>query len=101
MVNLAIYFGSFFLTVRHLPSLASHAQESTLSRGTSHPFLKTAAQLLIFSFVQTLYALETHIGVFMEIFMHESARRIEVQNVLCKVNALMDWSMVLPLLKAV
>ena len=33
--------------------------------------------------------------------MHESARRIEVQNVLCKVNALMDWSMVLPLLKAV
>ena len=65
------------MTVRHLPSLASHAQESTLSRGTSHPFLKTAAQLLIFSFVQTLYALETHIGVFMEvfmeIFMHESA----------------------------
>ena len=89
------------MTVRHLPSLASHAQESTLSRGTSHPFLKTAAQLLIFSFVQTLYALETHIGVFMEIFMHESARRIEVQNVLCKVNALMGWSLVLPLLKAV
>ena len=29
------------------------------------------------------------------------ARWIEVQNVLCKVNALMDWSMVLPLLKAV
>ena len=101
MVNLAIYFGSFCFTVRHLPSLASHAQESTLSRGTSHPFLKTAAQLLIFSFVQTLYALETHIGVFMEIFMHESARRIEVQNVLCKVNALMDWSMALPLLKTV
>ena len=33
--------------------------------------------------------------------MHESARRIEVQNVLCKVNALMGWSLVLPLLKAV
>ena len=33
--------------------------------------------------------------------MHESARWIEVQNVLSKVNALMDWSMVLPLLKAV
>ncbi len=101
MVNLAIYFGSFCLTVRHLPSLASHAQESTLSRGTSHPFLKTAAQLLIFSFVQTLYALETHIGVFMEIFMRESARRIGDQNVLRKVDALMDWSLVLPLVKAV
>ena len=24
-----------------------------------------------------------------------------MQNVLCKVNALMDWSLVLPLLKAV
>ena len=33
--------------------------------------------------------------------MHESTRRIEVQNVLCKVNAPMDWSLVLPLLKAV
>ena len=29
------------------------------------------------------------------------ARRIEVQNVLCKVDVLMDWSMVLPLLKTV
>ena len=66
-----------------------------------YDIITTAAQLLIFSFVQTLYALETHIGVFMEIFMHESTRRIEVQNVLCKVNALMDWSLVLPLLKAV
>ena len=37
----------------------------------------------------------------MEIFMHESARWIEVQNVLCKVDALMDWSMALPLLKTV
>ena len=33
--------------------------------------------------------------------MHESTRRIEVQNVLRKVDALMDWSLVLPLLKAV
>jgi len=33
--------------------------------------------------------------------MHESARWIEVQNVLRKVDALMDWSMVSPLLKAV
>ena len=89
------------MTVRHLPSLASHAQESTLSRGTSHPFLKTAAQLLIFSFVQILYALEIHIGVFMEIFMHESTRRIGDQNVLRKVDALMDWSLVLPLGKTV
>ena len=50
---------------------------------------------------QILYALETHIGVFMEIFMHESARRIGDQNVLRKVDALMDWSLVLPLLKTV
>ena len=33
--------------------------------------------------------------------MHESARRIGVQNVLRKVDALMDWSLVLPLLNAV
>jgi len=32
--------------------------------------------------------------------MHESARRIGDQNVLRKVDALMDWSLVLPLLKA-
>ena len=37
----------------------------------------------------------------MDIFMHESARRIGDQNVLRKVDALMDWSLVLPLLKAV
>jgi len=101
MVNLAIYFGSFCLSVRHLLSLASHDQESTLSKGTSHPFLKTAAQLLIFSFVQILYVLEIHIGIFMEIFMHESARRIGDQNVLRKVDVLMDWSLVLSLLKTV
>ncbi len=29
------------------------------------------------------------------------ARWIEVQNVLCKVDVLLDWSMVLPLLKTV
>ena len=29
------------------------------------------------------------------------ARRIEVQNVLRKVDVLMDWSLVLPLLKTV
>jgi hypothetical protein len=69
-------------------------------RDNSHQ-QKTAAQWLIFSFVQTLYALETHIGVFMEIFMHESTPRIGDQNVLRKVDALMDWSLVLPLLKAV
>ena len=33
--------------------------------------------------------------------MHESARRIGDQNVLRKVDALMDGSLVLPLLKAV
>ena len=37
----------------------------------------------------------------MEIFIHQSARRIGGQNVLCKVDALMNWSLVLPLLKAV
>ena len=60
-----------------------------------------SAKSLIFSFVQILYAFEIQIAVFIEIFMHESARRIEVQSVLRKVNALMDWSLVLPLLKAV
>ena len=29
------------------------------------------------------------------------ARWIEVQNVLCKVDVLLDWSIVLPLLKTV
>ena len=33
--------------------------------------------------------------------MHESTRRIGDQNVLRKVDALMDWSLVLALLKAV
>ena len=60
-----------------------------------------SSQFLISSLGQILYVLEIHIGVFMEIFMHESARWIEVQNVLRKVDALMDWSMVSPLLKAV
>ena len=32
--------------------------------------------------------------------MHESARRIGDQNVLRKVDAPMDWSLVLPLLKS-
>jgi IS5 family transposase len=47
-----------------------------------------------------LYALENHIGIFMDIFIYESARRIGDQNVLRKVDALMDWSLVLPLLKS-
>ena len=64
-------------------------------------FRQISAKWLIFSFVQILYAFEIQIAVFIEIFMHESARWIEVQNVLCKVNALMGWSLVLPLLKAV
>ena len=68
-------------------------------------FRQISAKWLIFSFVQILYAFEIQIAVFIEIFieifMHESARWIEVQNVLCKVNALMDWSMALPLLKTV
>ena len=37
----------------------------------------------------------------MEIFIHQSARRIGDQNVLRKVDALMNWSLVLPLLKTV
>jgi transposase, IS5 family len=48
---------------------------------------------------QILYALENHIGVFMDIFIYESARRIGDQNALRKVDALMDWSLVLSLLK--
>ena len=60
-----------------------------------------SAQFLISSLSQILYAFQIQIAVFMEIFMHESARWIEVQNVLRKVDALMDWSMVSPLLKAV
>ena len=76
------------------------ASLAATERDNSHQ-QKTSAQWLIFSFVQTLYALETHIGGFMEIFMHESTRRIGDQNVLRKVDALMDWSLVLPLLKAV
>ena len=62
---------------------------------------KTSSQFLISSLGKILYAFETQIAVFIEIFMHESTRRIGDQNVLCKVDALMNWSMVLPLLKAV
>ena len=36
----------------------------------------------------------------MDIFFYESARRIGDQNVLRKVDALLDWSLVLPLLKS-
>ena len=36
----------------------------------------------------------------MDIFSYESARRIGDQNVLRKVDALLDWSWVLPLLKS-
>ena len=60
-----------------------------------------SAQFLISSLSQILYAFQIQIAVFIEIFIHESARWIEVQNVLRKVDALMDWSMVSPLLKAV
>ena len=61
---------------------------------------KTSAQFKIPSGYQILYALENHIGIFMDIFIYESARRIGDQNVLRKVDALMDWSLVLPLLKS-
>jgi len=37
-----------------------------------------------------LYALEIHIGIFMDIFIYKSVRRIGDQNVLRKVAALMD-----------
>ena len=36
----------------------------------------------------------------MDIFSYESARRIGDQNVLRKVDALLDWSLILPLLKS-
>ncbi|MDE0784917.1 MAG: hypothetical protein OSB34_17275 [Planktomarina sp.] len=35
----------------------------------------------------------------MDIFIYESALRVGDQKVLRKVDALMDWSLVLPLLK--
>ena len=76
------------------------ASLAATERDNSHQ-QKTSAQFLISSLGQILYALEIHIGIFMEIFMHESARRIGDQNVLRKVDALMDWSLVLPLLKTV
>ena len=68
--------------------------------GVAESFPKTSAQFKISSGYQILYALENHIGIFMDIFIYESARRIGDQNVLRKVDALMDWSMVSPLLKA-
>ena len=37
----------------------------------------------------------------MDIFSYESARRIGDQNVLRKVDAFMDWSLIFSLLKAV
>ena len=46
-----------------------------------------------------LYLLEDHIGDFMDIFSYDSARRIGDQNVLRKVDALMDWSAISVLLK--
>jgi hypothetical protein len=61
---------------------------------------KTSAQFKIPSGYQILYALENHIWIFMDIFIYESARRVGDQNVLRKVDALMDWSLVLPLLKS-
>jgi hypothetical protein len=48
---------------------------------------------------QILYSLEDHIGDFMDIFSYESARRIGDQNVLRKIDALMDWSAISVLLK--
>ena len=60
---------------------------------------KTSAQFMIPSRCQILYPLEDHIGGFMDIFSYESARRIGDQNVLRKVDALMDWSAISVLLK--
>ena len=60
---------------------------------------KASAQLVIPGRCQILYLLEDHTGGFMDIFSYESARRIGDQNVLCKVDALMDWSAISVLLK--
>jgi IS5 family transposase len=46
-----------------------------------------------------LYLLEDHIGGFMDIFSSQSARRMGDQNVLHKVDGLMDWSAILEMLK--
>ena len=43
--------------------------------------------------------LERNLGCFMDIFSYESARRIGEQNVLRKVDALMDWAAISALLK--
>ena len=58
--------------------------------------MKTSAQFLISSLGQILYALEIQIGVFKDIFIYESAGQIGDQNGLCKVDALIDWSLFLP-----
>jgi IS5 family transposase len=66
---------------------------------TISPHVKTSARFKIPSGYQILYALENHIGIFMDIFIYESARRIGDQNVLRKVDALIDWSAISVLLK--
>ena len=53
---------------------------------------KTSAQFLISSLGQILYALENHIGGFMDIFIYD-------QDVLRKVDVLMDCSLVSPRMK--
>ena len=60
---------------------------------------KTSAQFTIPSGGQILYALENHIGGFMDIFIYENGHRIGDQDVLRKVDVLMDWSLVSPRMK--
>ena len=47
-----------------------------------------------------MYPSGDHIEDFMDIFSYESARQIGDQNILRKVDALLAWSLVLPLLKS-
>jgi transposase, IS5 family len=47
-----------------------------------------------------LYFSGDHIEDFMDVFNYEGARRIADRNVLRKVGALLDWSLIFPLLKS-
>ena len=60
---------------------------------------KIFVQFMIPSRGQIFYLWKDHIGFFMDIFSHESAPRIGDQNVLRKVDALMDRSAISVLLK--
>jgi len=77
------------VSFRCYPPVSIDASFTTLGR-TSPELIKASAQFIIPSRCQILYPLEDHIGDFMDIFSYESVRPIGDQNVLRKVDALMD-----------